>query len=361
MVNSKKISYFFGALLFWVIVIFGVLYVPHFFKIFKSSRSINVFLWSGVIDTKIISDFTKQTGINVHVSYFQSNDELMVKVLATKGSGYDLIMPSDYAVTFFAHNGLLKKIDKTKLDFWDNINKKFLGHSFDPENNYSIPAEWYVLGIGVNTKHFNGALPEASWKTIFNPEFSTKQRIGLLNDNREMACLAVKYLFGNLRPITKSETQEVKELLMHQKKWVEAYTDFRGDFLLESGNCSVVVVPISALWKMLIKDPTIAFLLPKEGTLLGIENYAILESSTKADLVYQFINYLFKLEVQKHNFHTRMSLSTRVDAEFIKEVPVLEKCLAAVNASHFEGAAQPFENVLTNDQVNELCMALKGR
>lgn len=360
MVNSKKISYFAGTLLFWLIAIFGVLYVPHFFRIFQDPCSINVLLWSGVVDEKIISDFTKQTGIKVNVSYFQSNDELMVKVLATKGSGYDMIMPSDYAVTFFSQNGFLKKIDKTKLHFWDNINPKFLNYEFDPNNEYSIPAEWYVLGIGVNTKHFGNVLPEASWETIFQPSFSPENRIGLLSDNREMACLAVKYLFGELRSITECETEQVKTLLMNQKKWVEAYTDFRGDFLLESGNCSIVLVPVSVIWKMLIKNPSIAFLLPKEGTLLGIENYVILKSSQKEDLVYQFINYLFKLDVQKYNFHNRMSLSTRKDADFIKEIPILKKCLEIVGDTKIQGCAQPFKNVLTNDQVNELCMAVKG-
>lgn len=359
MVNSKKISYFVGTLFFWIITIFSILYVPHFFRAFQDQNSINVFLWSGVVDPKIISDFTKKTGIKVNVSYFQSNDELMVKVLATKGYGYDLIMPSDYAVTFFSENGLLKKIDKTKLHFWDRIDQNFLNHSFDPDNHYSIPAEWYVLVIGVNKKHFvDTVLPEASLKTIFDPSFSTKYRIGLLNDSREMACLAVQYLYGQMRAINEIEKNEVKKLLMHQKKWVEAYTDFRGDFLLESGNCSLVLAPITALWKMTIKNPDIIFLLPKEGTLLGIENYAILESSSKSDLVYAFINYLFSLEVQKYNFYNRMSLSTCKDADFITAVPALKECLGIINKKN---GAHIFKNVLTNDQVNELCISVKGQ
>ncbi len=360
MVNSK-LSYYAGTLLFWIVIIFSVLYVPRFFNLLHHQKSINVFLWSGVIDTKLIDDFTKKTGIKVLVNYFQTNDELMVKVLATKGSGYDLIMPSDYAVSFFAENGLLKKIDKTKLDFWDKINPHFLHHSFDPENTYSIPAEWYILGIGVNTNHFKntGIIIKPSWETIFKPYFSTQYRIGLLNDNREMACLAAKYLFKTLRPITDSETLCIQDLLIHQKKWVEAYTDFRGDFLLESGNCSLVLVPINAVWKTIIKNPAIDFLIPEEGTFLGIENFAILESSTKADLVYQFINYLFTLEVQRHNFYHRMSLSTRSDADFIQEVPLLKECLARIATSENSGAFV-FQNVLTNDQVNDLCMTVKG-
>ncbi len=88
-------------------------------------------------------------------------------------------------------------------------------------------------------------------------------------------------------------------------------------FLLESGNCSVVLVPISAIWKTLASNDSVAFLLPKEGTFLGLENYVILESSTKEDMGYQFMNYFFRLDVQKYNFQNRILLSTRSDADFV--------------------------------------------
>ncbi len=360
MVTSKKITTSLGSILFWIVAIFGLLYLPLAFQVFENQRSINVFMWSGVVDTKVLADFEKETGIHVNVSYFEGNDELIVKVLATKGKGYDMIVPSDYAVSFFSKHGLLKKLDHTKLDFLDKIDPKFLHHWFDPENDYSVPAEWYVLGLAVNTKHFPQGLPKESWQTLFEPNPATSYRIGVLNDSRELAGLAIKYKYGELRSITREETTEIKHLLMKQKKRVEAYTDFRGDFLLESGNCSVVVVPISAIWKTLLKNTSVAFVLPQEGTFLGLENYAMLESCAKEDLVYQFMNYLFRLEVQKHNFEQKIFLSTRMDADFVTENPLLKKCLDLVNAPDQEGGAEVFENVLTDEQINEIWMAVKG-
>lgn len=357
MVNSRSFTVHVLFVVFWIVAIFGFLYLPGVFRVFENKRSINVFMWSGVVDTKVLADFEKETGIKVHVSYFEGNDELIVKVLATKGKGYDMIVPSDYAVTFFRQNGLLKKIDKTKLDFFTSINPKFLNHSFDPGNEYSIPAEWYVLGLGINKKHFPQGLPEASLKTIFEPRGD--YLIGALNDSKELAGLAVKYRYGQLRSITQEETEEIKKLLMRQKRYVEAYTDFRGDFLLESGNCSVVLVPISAIWKTIVNNDSVAFLLPREGTFLGLENYAVLASSTKEDLVYQFMNYLFRLDIQKHNFQHRILLSTRSDADFVVEHPILRECLEKVGTA--EGGAQLFENMLTDDQVNDIWMAVKGQ
>lgn len=361
MVTSKQAALFSGIILFWIAAIFTVLYIPAVFDKYSSGRSINVFMWSGVIDTKIISDFEKETGIKVHASYFEGNDELIVKVLATKGTGYDMVVPSDYAVSFFIKNDLLQNIDTSKLDFWDKINPRFLNHSFDPKNQYSIPAEWYVLGLGINKDHFPHGVPEASWSTLFDQRIYSDYYIGVLNDIRELANIAIKYSYGRVRPIVSYEAEQIKQLLIQQKQKVEAYTDFRGDFLLESGNCSVVLVPISAVWRTLLKNSSIVFVLPKEGTLMGIENYVILKNSTKQDLVYQFINYLFRLDVQKHNFEHKIFLSTRMDADFVSENPILKQCLDAVNNPDGPCGAQPFENVLTDEQVNELCMAIKGQ
>ena len=200
MVEQKSLTAHALAVIFWVTAIFGVLYLSGLFKMVETNRSINVFMWSGVVDTKVLADFEKETGIKVNVSYFEGNDELIVKVLATKGKGYDMIVPSDYAVTFFTRHGLLKKLDKSKLDFFDKINPCFLHHWFDPNNDYSIPAEWYVLGLGVNKKHFPHQLPEASLKTIFEP--TGDYRIGVINDAKELAGLAVKYCYGQLRHST---------------------------------------------------------------------------------------------------------------------------------------------------------------
>ncbi len=356
MVSSRSFTLYVAFVVFWVAAIFGFLYIPSLFRAFENKRSINVFMWSGVVDPQVLVDFEKESGIKVNVSYFEGNDELIVKVLATKGKGYDMIVPSDYAITFFTEHGLLKKIDKTKLDFWPAIHPKFLNHWFDPLNEYSVPAEWYVLGLGMNKKHFPQGLPEASLKTFFEPLGT--YRIGALNDSKELAALAVKYRYGKLRAISKEETKDIKHLMIKQKRYVEAYTDFRGDFLLESGNCSVVLVPISVIWKTLAKNDSVAFLLPKEGTFLGIENYAILESSTKEELVYQFMNYLFRLDVQKHNFNNRILLSTRSDADFILENSILRECFEKIGDQ--PGGAQLFEHLLTDEQVNDIWMAVKG-
>lgn len=359
MVTSQ--SLFKGTIisLFWVAVVFGFLYTPRFLQIRNEANSINVCMWPGVVDPKIISAFEKESGIKVNLSSFDGNEELLVKLFATKGRGYDLIVTSDYCIETLIKNNLLQKIDKSKLNFWDAINPHFLGYYYDPENEYCIPSDWYVLGFGIQTKHFkDGVLPPARWESIFNLDAIT-YRMGVINDSRELAGLAIHYLYGKIRPINEQEVAEVTDLLCRQKQYLEAYTDLRGDFLLQSGNCSVVLVPNNFIWRTLQEDDSIAFYLPEDGVFLNTENFAIPKPSTKAALVYQLLNYLFKLEVQEHNFNNDAFLSVRKDADFMFNNPYLQSSMRLIDPEKKE-RLPIFHNTLTDEQINAIWLAVKG-
>lgn len=354
----KKIAFRVLAIFGWVAVLFGFLFLPTFTSYFQRN-TLNVFIWSGVIDPKIFKEFERRTGVSVNVTYYGGDEELIVKLLATKSKGYDLIMPSDHVVNFLIKNRLLKKIDKSKLNFYDKLNPKFLGHYFDPKNEYSIPGEWYVLGLGVNKQLFPQGIPQASWSTVFDPALMP-ENVGVINDSREMIGLAIYYKYGKLRPINEVEVDEIKRVLVEQKRKVEAYTDFRGDFLLESGNCSVVIVSSVYIWKTIRRNPNTIYLVPKEGTFLGIENYVIPNSSTKEEKVYQLLNFLFEPEVQRHNFENFSSCSTRKDADYLFKTDALKEVISLIHPETKERAL-PFYNVLTDDQVNAIWLAVKGQ
>src|ERR1700722_18720735 len=118
--------------------------------------------------------------MKVHLSYYSSHEELLVKFKATQGKGYDMIIPSDYAVGALAQTGLLKEIDKNRLPFWKEIDPLLLGHSFDPHNRYSIPFSWEVFGLGIDKETF---IPpsEPSWRWIFDEKLIS-YRILMIND-----------------------------------------------------------------------------------------------------------------------------------------------------------------------------------
>ena len=85
-------------LLFWTLLFFGMLYFPKWHFLVLNPRSLSLFVWGDFLDPTLITRFEKKTGIKVHLNFYYSNEELVVKLKETKGEGYDLIVPSDYTV-----------------------------------------------------------------------------------------------------------------------------------------------------------------------------------------------------------------------------------------------------------------------
>src|SRR6185369_5108049 len=110
-----------GIILFWVVLIFCALYLPKCEVAKYDKNTLNVFVWGDILEPAVVADFEKETGIKLNFSYYSSNEELIVKLKATKGEGYDLIIPSDYAVNILIKEDLLKKFDKNKFAYWKTL------------------------------------------------------------------------------------------------------------------------------------------------------------------------------------------------------------------------------------------------
>ncbi|MCV5917626.1 extracellular solute-binding protein, partial [Escherichia coli] len=89
--------------------------------------------WSEYIPNEVLEDFTKETGIKVIYSTYESNESMYAK-LKTQGSGYDLVVPSTYFVSKMRKEGMLQEIDKKKLSHFSDLDTNFLDKPFDPNN-----------------------------------------------------------------------------------------------------------------------------------------------------------------------------------------------------------------------------------
>lgn len=354
----KKLAIRSAIVCAWVLFIFGALYWPKLGFFSYQDSTINVFTWGDILDPKIIKAFEKDTGIKVNFNYYSSNEELIVKLKATKGVGYDLIIPSDYAVNLLIKEELLKKIDKSQLTFWNEIHSNLLGHFFDPCNHYSIPFEWEIFVLGINKEYFASRKPSFGWNLIFDQNL-IHYKISMTNDPIEAILLASFYLFGPKSSLNPSEVEQVKNLLIRQKSWVEAYASFRGDYFLATGNCQVAVASSSYFWKTLKLFPKVGFVLPKEGTFLSIESLCIPRPSKKEALTYKFINYLFREDSIRSHFDTfGFFPSTLQSIQGIDLDPEIQKLLFSSEADF-----QKFyfmQEILPQNQINDIWIEIKS-
>ena len=286
---------------FWFFLIVTFITSSKFLFFFPDRKSINVCAWAGMFDLQWIARFEKSTGIRVNISYYESNEELLVKLL-TKAHGYDLIIPSDYAVSILRKQEMLKRLDKSKIDFYHLLNPLLMDHYFDKNNEYTIPYEWAVYGLGINKECYPHGIEDKTWGQIFKKKLIGCRKIMMTNDPLIAIPIAAFYLFGSMDDLSLKKIQAIEILLRSQHPLVEAYTDFRASYYLASKNACIAVCSSSSIFKAKREYDHLDFIIPREGSLLTIENFALPKTTTKDDLVYAFMNHMMKPESVLHSY-----------------------------------------------------------
>lgn len=167
------------------------------------SDKLNIYNWSDYVDPQTLSDFEKDTRLNIRYDYYDSNEALEAKLLTGK-SGYDLVVPSVANVGRQIKAGAYRKIDKSLIPNYANIDASLLAMmaEVDPGNEYAVPYFWGINTLAINTQQVKKALgtdklPENEWDLVFNPVYTRKLKscgISYFDSAIEQIPLALHYL-----------------------------------------------------------------------------------------------------------------------------------------------------------------------
>lgn len=312
----------FLAIVLWttIFVIAGLFLRANFFA---RERAITVLAWSGTMDRGVLKKFEAETGIRVYFNSYGTNEELLVKLRATGGAGYDLVVPSDYAVRKLAAEGLIKKIDKKRCLFWADLDPVLLGLYYDPLNEYSIPFGWDIYCVGINKQRVDRAAIKNGWELIFPSR--GRRSVVMTNDPLEAmlfayvgtACCGYSaHTFDQLYDGSTTDLQSVYEKLLtalrFQRTHLEAYATMRADYFLGMGYVDAAMMQSTDLFRAMRSFENIDFIVPSP-TFVTVENCVIPVASAKDDLVYTFLNFLYRRDVVIEQFASCPTAPARRD------------------------------------------------
>ena len=89
-------------------------------------KALNFYNWSDYVAESTVPDFEKQTGIKVTQDFFSSNEDLLAKLQAG-GTGYDVIVPSDYMVAIMIKSDVVQKLDMSQIPNFKNVARSTRG------------------------------------------------------------------------------------------------------------------------------------------------------------------------------------------------------------------------------------------
>jgi spermidine/putrescine-binding protein len=258
----------------------------------KSAPVLHIYIWDAYLPPAVVDQFTKRTGISVTIDHYGSNEELMAK-LASGVTSYDLCVPSDYVVQPLIQQKLLHGLDHARLPHVSNLTPRFVNQAFDPGNQYTMPYLWGTTGLAYNKKLVNPA-PD-SWNVLFDPAY--KGKILMLDDKRECFVVALKLMGKSVNETDPATLRAAADMLKKQHDLVRTYDSTNYDNTLLSKDVVVAHGWNGQMAKVVSDHPDdYAYILPKEGGDIWLDNIAIPAGAQNVDAAYQFIDYVLEGE-----------------------------------------------------------------
>jgi len=268
---------------------------------FLAAETLKLLTWKGYAPKVLVDKFEKETGIDVKITY-SNNEEMIAKLRATRGAGFDLAQPSQDRISFVQKKfPIYQPIDFSKVNTDQLITSMVDAVKKNAEvdgKSYAVPHCYGTTGMIVNKK----LAPEASdWSDLWNPKYAGKISYRL----KRPLLIATAFgmgedpfaLYGD-KAAYKALMKRVEKKLIDSKKYVKNYWT-SGDTqvsIIKSGDANVISGWDGKGWSLHKTNPDIDFIAPKSGALGWIDTFAIPAKAKNIEAAYKWINFMLKAE-----------------------------------------------------------------
>lgn len=137
-----------------------------------SSGEINILMWSDYLPKPFIADFEKETGIKINYTGIGSNEEIINKMKATKGQGFDVVSPTNNQGLEWGPLQLLQPIDMKRVPV-ANVNPAMTNigtkdWDFNGKGSHWLPHIWGTEGVAWRTDKWAPAGAAPSYGDIWS-------------------------------------------------------------------------------------------------------------------------------------------------------------------------------------------------
>jgi len=298
-------------------------------------NKLRLITWADYVPADVVAQFKKETGIDVELT-LSNNEEMISKLRATGGAGFDLAQPSqDRIAGPQAEFGVYKPMDLTKIK-----SELFIPSMLDATKKnttvdgkvYGLPHIWGTDGLVVNTK----LAKMADYDDLCKPEYKGKTSVRL----KRPTLIAFAFASGKdpfaLYKDPKAYTALMDDMgkkLATCKGNLKFFWDNKDQLLngMRSGEIVGAMMWDTGGWKLNSENPDIQFIAPKSGALGWIDTYALPAKGRNDAAAYAWINFNMRPEIAAKvatsagNFTASKGADAHMDAklkaQFAKSFP----------------------------------------
>jgi spermidine/putrescine transport system substrate-binding protein len=263
-------------------------------------QKLRILTWADYAPADLIAAFQKETGIDVEIT-LSNNEEMISKLRATGGAGYDLAQPSqDRIVSVQRDFGIYKPIDlaKVKLDQFQPALLDIVKRNTTLEGKqYGLPYLWGTDGLVVNVKKAT----VADYGDLCRPDLKGRTSIRL----RRPILMAFAFASGkdpfSLYGDTKAYSalmDQVGATLIACKANFKFFYDNKDQLLngIRSGEVWAAAMWDTGGWTLNRENPDIQYVVPRSGALGWLDTMALPARGRNEAAAYAWINFVMRPE-----------------------------------------------------------------
>ena len=250
---------------------------------------LNLYNWTDYISEDLLARFSEETGITVNLSNYDSN-ETMLATLAAGGTGYDVIVPSDYIIPTLIEQNLIQPIDTPQMANAANIDPAFLDPYFDVGRVYTAPYLYGTTGLAVDTSQVPD--PPDTWAEFFAVPEGADGTIGMMNDQVEVIHAVLRAVGAEPCSTDRADYAQAEELLEAFKPSVSV---INSDGIIErmaAGENSIHMEWNGAAYRSAQENPDLVYVYPADGLTLWQDNFAVPTDAPNYEQALVFIDWM---------------------------------------------------------------------
>ena len=251
---------------------------------------LKIYNWFEDLPQDLIDKFEAETGVEVTMDTYDSNESMLASLKAGKLGEYDVAVPADFMVGIMAAEGMLDSFTPAEMPNYANIAPQWLDVAFDPGRTHSIPYQWGTTAFSVNRDVYPGDI--SSLGIIFNPPAELKGKINVLDSQNEVLVLGSLYLGIPQCTTDRAQLKALSEMLVTAKAdWASFGSDIAKDVLV-SGDAAAGMIYNGFSAKARAEGANIEYSYPTEGNVVWMDNMVLLANAPNRDNALKFMNFL---------------------------------------------------------------------
>jgi spermidine/putrescine transport system substrate-binding protein len=262
----------------------------------NNTPTLTIFTWADYLSDKAAASFEEAHNCKLVIDTFDSNEAMIAKI-ESGATGYDILVPSSYAVKQLDTKGLLQPLNHAKIPNLASIDPSHLTQALDPEMKISAP---YMMAPTC-VAYLKSKVPNAepTWNLFSRAD--VKGRATLLDDMREVLGAVLKSLGHSLNSTDPAQLEAATALAIQWKANIAKFENEQFKSGIASGEFHLVHGYAGDLIAVQQENNDIEIVIPREGTSFPCDDLCIPKSAKNADLAHAFINHLCDAEIAAEN------------------------------------------------------------